>query len=245
MITLDKKVAIVTGAANGIGRAIAEVFSEEGARVVLADVDGVQGRSVAKSLPGAVFVQADVSVEAQVRAVVEAALALNGHIDVLCNSASFLGPSHASLEASAEEWRRCFAVTLLGAQYFISAVLPHMLLSKAGSIVNISAVQGVRGAKNSVAYTSMKHGLIGLTRSAACDYGSSKIRVNAICPGPIQTQPSGKPEDELDARQIGRTFLGRAGLPREVAYAALFLASDAASYITGAVVPVDGGWTAM
>ncbi len=245
MITLDKKIAIVTGAANGIGRAIAEVFHEAGARLVLADIDGGQGRSLAKSLPGAVFVQADVSVEAQVRAVVEAALLLNGHIDVLCNSASFPGPPHASLESSAEEWRRCFAVTLLGAQNFISAALPHMLVRKAGSIINISSVQGVRGAKNSVAYTSMKHGLIGLTRSTAYDYGLSKIRVNAICPGPIQTRPVAKPEDELDPKVAARTFLGRAGLPREVAYAALFLASDAASYITGAVVPVDGGWTAM
>src|SRR5581483_3281571 len=169
----------------------------------------------------------------------------NGRIDVLCNNAAYLGPGHAALEAADEEWERCYRVSLLGTQHFIAAVLPHMIAQKEGSIVNISSVQGLVGARDSAAYTSIKHGLIGLTRSVAYDYGPQNIRANAICPGAIHTRISPNPGDELYQRQIAKTFLGRVGAPREVAYAALFLASAASSYITGAALPVDGGWTAM
>jgi NAD(P)-dependent dehydrogenase (short-subunit alcohol dehydrogenase family) len=120
-------------------------------------------------------------------------------------------------------------------------MIPH----KAGSIINISSIQGIVGARQSSAYTSIKHAIIGLTRSTAYDFGPHNIRVNAICPGAIQVRYSPKPGDELLARQQSKTFLGRVGQPREVAYAALFLGSDESSYVTGAVIAVDGGWTAM
>jgi NAD(P)-dependent dehydrogenase (short-subunit alcohol dehydrogenase family) len=120
-----------------------------------------------------------------------------------------------------------------------------MLRQRSGSIINIASVQGLVGARNSVAYTSVKHGIVGFTRSVAYDYGPHNIRANAICPGAIHTRISPEPGDELYQRQISKTFLGRVGVPREVAMAALFLASDAASYVTGAAIPVDGGWTAM
>ncbi len=245
MIRLDGKVAIVTGAAHGIGRAIAEVFSEAGGVVVIADIDVEAGDAMARSTANTQFVRADVSLEDDVKRVVNCAAAIRGHIDVLCNNAAYLGASHPSLEATLEEWERCFRVSLLGAQLFTAAVLPYMLRQNAGSIINISSVQGMVAARNSAAYTSLKHGLIGLTRSVAYDYGDRNVRVNAICPGAIRTRISPQPGSELYARQIAKTFLGRAGQPREVAYAALFLASDAASYITGAVLPVDGGWTSM
>lgn len=245
MITLANKVAIVTGAAHGIGRAIAEVFTEAGAHVVIADVDADAGRAVAASLENAGFVPADVSVPADVKAVVSTAAGITGRIDVLCNNAAYLGPTHGAAEATDEEWERCFHVSLLGSQRFIAAVLPCMIRQRDGSIINIASVQGLVGARDSAAYTSIKHAIIGLTRSVAYDYGPHNVRVNAICPGAIQTRISPKPNDELYQRQVSKTFLGRVGMPREVAYAALFLASDAASYITGAVIPVDGGWTAM
>ncbi len=244
-ITLEGKVAIVTGAAHGIGRAIAEVFSEAGARVVLADVDAEAGCAAAAALRDARFVEADVSSAADVARVVETAAEIAGRIDVLCNNAAYLGPGHAAAEATDDEWDRCYRVGLLGAQRFLAAVLPYMLRQGAGSVINIASVQGLVGARDSAAYTSMKHGLIGLTRSAAYDYGPRGVRVNAICPGAIRTRISPQPGEELYQRQIGKTFLGRVGTPREVAYAALFLASDAASYVTGAAIPVDGGWTAM
>jgi NAD(P)-dependent dehydrogenase (short-subunit alcohol dehydrogenase family) len=228
MITLEGKVAIVTGGVNGIGRAIAETFERAGARVVVADIES--------EMP------VDVSDRAAVEALVAA---IDGRIDVLVNNAAYLGPAHAALDATDEEWERCFAVSLMGAQNFTRAVLPRMQQQRAGSIVNISSVQGICAARNSVAYTSVKHGLIGFTRSVAYDYGPDNIRANAICPGAIHTRISPEPGSELHQRQIAKTFLGRTGLPEEVAWAALFLASDAASYITGAVLPVDGGWSAM
>ena len=236
MITLEGKVAIVTGGANGIGRAIAEAFAEAGAQVVVADIE---------EATAARFVRADVSSPADVAAVVAVAAAINGRIDVICNNAAYFGAGHAALDATEEEWRRCFEVSLLGAQHFTRAVLPYMIGQRAGSIINISSVQGIAAARNSVAYTSVKHGLIGFTRSVAYDYGPYNIRANAICPGAIRTRISPPEGSELHQRQIGKTFLGRVGQPNEVAGAALFLASDAASYVTGAVLPVDGGWSAM
>jgi NAD(P)-dependent dehydrogenase (short-subunit alcohol dehydrogenase family) len=234
MITLAGKVAIVTGAANGIGHAIAAMFRDAGARVVGADIEAAPD-----------CVVADVSLEADVQRVVQLAAEINGRVDVLCNNAAYLGPGHAAADATSEEWQRSFAVTLLGAQNFIRLALPFMIRQKDGSVINIASVQGIVGARDSAAYTSMKHGLIGLTRSVAYDYGPHNIRANAICPGAITTRVSPRPGSELHQRQIAKTFLGRVGQPREVAYAALYLASDAASYVTGAVIPVDGGWTAM
>jgi NAD(P)-dependent dehydrogenase (short-subunit alcohol dehydrogenase family) len=236
MITLQGKVAIVTGGANGIGRAIAEAFTEAGAHVVIADIEEpAHGH----------FVRADVSSPEQVRAAVNAAAAINGRIDVLCNNAAHLGPAHAALDATDEEWARCIAVTLLGAQHCTREVLPYMIRQRAGSIINISSIQGIAAARDSAAYTSVKHGLIGFTRSVAYDYGPHNIRANAICPGAIRTRISPPEGSEVHQRQISKTFLGRTGLPNEVAAAAVFLASDAASYITGIALPVDGGWSAM
>src|SRR5437016_4526965 len=234
MIGLQGKVAIVTGGANGIGRAIAGIFTGAGAQVVVADIEEAPG-----------VVRADVASAEDAGKVVAVAAAINGRIDVLCNNAAYLGPAHAALDATDEEWERCVAVSLMGAQHFTRAVLPYMIAQRSGSIINISSVQGIAAARNSAAYTTVKHGLIGFTRSVAYDYGPHNIRVNAICPGAIRTRVSPPEGSELHQRQIGKTFLGRTGVPAEVAWAALFLASDAAAYITGVALPVDGGWSAM
>ncbi|MDB6125915.1 MAG: Short-chain dehydrogenase/reductase [Pedosphaera sp.] len=246
---LKDKVAIVTGGAHGIGRAISEIFAEEGAAVFIADLDANAGEALAAELRHkgheATLLRADVSAATDVTQVVERAAQKNGRIDVLCNNAAYIGQWHNSVEATEEEWQKCLSVTLLGTQYFTKEVLQYMVRQKQGSIINISSIQGMVGGRNSAAYTTVKSGLLGFTRSVDYDFGPDNIRVNAICPGAITTRISPQPGTELYQRQISKTFLGRVGKPREVAQAALFLASDESSYITGAVLPVDGGWTAM
>ena len=249
MARLQNKIAIVTGAAHGIGRAIAEVFAEHGAHVFIADLDAVEGTTAEREIISrsgkATFVACDVSNSAAVAETVKKASSLNGRIDVLCNNAAYLGSWHNAAEATADEWEKCLRVSLLGTQHFTAAVLPRMVQQKNGSIINISSVQGLVAGRNSVAYTTVKHGLIGFTRSVACDYGLNNIRCNAICPGAIRTRISPEPGSELHQRQVSKTFLGRVGETREVANAALFLASDESSYVTGSILAVDGGWTAM
>jgi NAD(P)-dependent dehydrogenase (short-subunit alcohol dehydrogenase family) len=247
---LQDRIAIVTGAAHGIGRAIAELFAAEGAWVLVADLDDSAGAATAAAIGAcggrAAFLHVDVSDDAQVRAAVEHAAEVgSGSIDVLCNNASYLGQWHDVVSAPRDEWDRCLRTGLLGTASFMREVLPLMVPRRSGSIVNVASIQGMVGARTSAAYTSMKHAVVGLTRSAAVDYAPHNIRVNALCPGPIATRISPQPGDELYHRQISKTPMGRVGQPREVAHAALFLASDEASYITGAVIPVDGGWTAI
>ncbi len=152
---------------------------------------------------------------------------------------------HDVVAATQQEWEKCLQTGLLGTAHFTRDVLKLMVQRRSGSIVNIASIQGLVGARTSAAYTSMKHAVVGLTRSVATDYAQYNIRVNAICPGAIATRISPPPGDEVYQRQIAKTPMGRVGQPREVAYAALFLASDESSFITGAVIPVDGGWTAV
>jgi NAD(P)-dependent dehydrogenase (short-subunit alcohol dehydrogenase family) len=247
---LTSKTTIVTGAAHGIGKAIAELFAEEGGAVLLADIDDAAGEATAAAIRQrggrADFLHTDVTDEKQVAAAVKYAAAMaGGRIDILCNNASYLTQWHDVISAPRDEWDKCFQSALLGSAHFLREVLPLMMQQKCGSVVNIASIQGMVGARSSAAYTSMKHALIGLTRSAAYDYAPYNIRVNAVCPGPITTRISPPPGSDLYKLQISKTPLGRIGQPREVAYAALFLASDEASYITGAVLPVDGGWTAI
>src|SRR5262245_46104566 len=247
---LSGKIAIVTGAAHGIGKANAEVLAAAGAWVLGAELDDQAGETTAAEIRErggqATFQHTDVADEKHVAATVRRAADINGgRIDVLCNNASHLAPWHDVVAAPREEWDRCYQTALVGSCNFLREVLPLMVARRAGSVVNVASIQGMIGARSSAAYTSIKHALVGLTRSAACDYAPHNIRVNAICPGAIQTRISPQPGTELYERQISKTPLGRIGQPREVACAALFLASDESSYVTGAVLPVDGGWTAI
>jgi NAD(P)-dependent dehydrogenase (short-subunit alcohol dehydrogenase family) len=249
MPRLIDKVTIVTGAAHGIGRAIAERFAEEGAWVLVADIDREAGEAVVSEIleKGGLsqFAHVDVTSLEQVERAVKAAASRAGRIDVLVNNAALLVDWFNAQEATVQQWDDGYAVTLKGAALFTRAVLPWMIPQRRGSIINVASIQGMRGARTSAVYTSMKHALIGLTRSTACDFGPHGIRVNAICPGPIQTRISPSPGSEMHQRQVTKTMLGRTGEPSEVAWAAVFLASDESSYVTGITLPVDGGWTAF
>ena len=238
----------MTGAANGIGKAISELFAEEGAWVLITDIDDKSGTAAVADIRQkggtAEFCHADVSSTDEVALAVEMAASKTGFIDILCNNAAYLSPDfHDILESTEEEWAKCIGIALMGTHYFTKATLPHMIRQKRGSIVNVVSIQALAGMMTSVAYTATKAALLGYTLSAAYDYGPQNIRVNSLCPGPIQTRISPKPDDAHYKWQCGNTVLGRVGQPREVAYAAVFLASDEASYVTGATLPVDGGWT--
>lgn len=246
---LKDKITIVTGATHGIGKAIAEAFAREGAWVLLAARDQEAGDANVKAIRAAggkcEYLFTDIGYPQQIKAAVDLAAKQNGRIDVLVNNAAYIANWHNIEEADDEEWDRVYRVNLRGSARFIEQVIPYMRKQKSGSIINVSSVQGLVAARSSPAYTSMKHGLIGLTRNVAYDYGLENIRCNALCPGAIRVRYSPPAGSELHARQISKTFLGRVGEPQECAGPAVFLASDESSYVTGAVLAVDGGWTSM
>lgn len=248
MNRVANKVAIVTGGANGIGKAISELLAEEGASVFVCDIEDQPGQKTVQAIRDkggkAEYIHVDVTEQSNVAQAVAAAASQTGGIDILCNNAAYLGKVHAILESTDEEWDKCINVALMGTHHFTKAVLPYMIRQKTGSIVNVVSIQALVGMMTSVAYTATKAALLGYTLSAAYDYGAHNIRVNSLCPGPIRTRISPPPDSPHYKWQCENTMLGRTGEPEEIASAALFLASDEASYITGITLPVDGGWTA-
>ena len=251
MNELTDKVAIVTGGSSGIGRAAAELFAEEGAVVVIADLCDDAGRAVADGLASrghtATYVHADVSREHDVQAMVTLALSQYGRLDVLFNNAGILGDQAPTADATAENWDHVIAVNLrsvfLGVKYGIDA----MLRGRGGSIINTASVAGLVGFGGFPAYCASKGGVVQLTRAAALEYATQGVRVNCLCPGIIDTPMAasfthGNPEAVAALAQTEP--LGRLGRPQEVAELALFLASDRSSFVTGAAIPVDGGFVA-
>lgn len=238
---LEGKVAIVTGGASGIGRAIAALFCAEGARVAIGDIDREHGQQTAAEITSSGsdcrFIACDVSSAADAERLVGQTLAMHKRLDILVNNAADLGQYGSVADCRLEDWNRSIAVGLTGTFLCAKFAAPHM--PAGASIVNIASVGGVLPFVEHAAYVAVKGAVIQLTRSMALDFGARGIRVNAIAPGAIDTRPV---RDDLHRLQIARSVLARKGRPEEVAQAALFLCSDEAAFITGVCLPVDGGW---
>ena len=251
MDELKNKVAIVTGGSSGIGRAAVELFAEEGAPVVIADVVDDAGHALADCLAkqgkSAVYVHADISNEAHVQAMVMLALSQYGRLDVLFNNAGIEGDQAATSDATLENWDRVIAINLTGVFLGMKYGIEAMLRNGGGSIINNASVAGLVGFPGVPAYCASKGGVVQLTRAAALEYATQGVRINCLCPGVIETPmverfTHGSPEAQVQMTEMEP--VGRLGRAKEVAELALFLASNRSSFITGAVIPVDGGFVA-
>lgn len=252
---LDGMVAAVTGGASGIGEATVRRFIAEGAQVAFADRDAPRGRRVAAEIAAgggkALFVEADVGHESACLAFIEQTLERFGRLNVLVNNAG-IRMYQTVVEATAESWDEILSVNLKSYAYCAKGAIPAMRQAGSGSIVNVASVRSIVAGGNNIQYDTAKHAVAGLTRGLAMDHGAEGIRVNAVCPGPIFTpfharrlQTAGKTVAQYNEDAAGRTMLKRPGTAEEVAACILFLASSDASYITGSLLFVDGGMTAM
>jgi NAD(P)-dependent dehydrogenase (short-subunit alcohol dehydrogenase family) len=243
------KTAIVTGAGSGIGRGIATLFAREGANVVLADRNAEVGEKTTSEIEAdggnAIFLQGDVTNPDYHRHLVTLAKWTFGHLDIAINNAGISLPPTPVADISVETWDRIVSVDLSGVFYAVRAQIPAMLEAGGGTIVNIASAAGLVAMPGIGAYVAAKHGVVGLTKSVAVEYGQQGIRANAIAPGFIDTPLSRHFPPEQRARLAAYAPMNRLGSVDEVAMLALFLAGAASSFVTGAAIPIDGGTVAL
>lgn len=246
----DGRVALVTGGSSGIGLETAKLYAEEGAKVVIADIDDERGEKAAAEIGEmggeAQFVRTDVSQADECKALIQAAVERFGRLDYACNNAGVGGEQNPTGSYSVEDWDQVIAINLSGVFYCMKHEIEAMLEAGGGSIVNMSSILGQVGFANSPAYVSAKHGLSGLTKTAALEYAQHGIRVNSVGPAFIRTPLLSALEENPEVMQhiVSLHPMNRLGTPREVAELVIWLSSDKASFVTGSYYPVDGGYLA-
>lgn len=250
MAQMDGRVALVTGAGSGIGRATALAFAAEGAAVVVADLNDEGGESAAATIRGdggrAVFVHTDVTDAESVGDMVDRALSTFGRLDHAFNNAGIEGTPAPLAECPTDNWDHTIAVNLTGVFFCLRAEIPAMLASGGGSIVNCASIAGLNGFPALGSYVASKHGVNGLTKTAALELAPAGIRVNSVCPGAIDTEMVSRvaeEQPEMIEQTIAAHPLGRLGRPEEIASTVLWLCSDAAGFVTGQNIAADGGYT--
>lgn len=250
MSLLQNKVAVVSGAGSGIGRAIAEAYAREGAKVIVADINENHGKETVDHISGkggeAFFVKADSSSAEENKKLVEAVVAKYGRLDIACNNAGMGGPAAPTGEYDPDAWDKVIALNLNGVFYACRYQIEQMLKNGGGSIVNIASIHGTVAAPNSPAYTASKHGVVGLTKNIGAEYGTQNIRCNAVGPGYIET-PLLTDHLNKDMMQAvaDKSTMKRLGKPDEIAELVVFLSSDKSSFTTGSYIIADGGYTAI
>ncbi len=244
----ENKVVIITGAASGIGRATAIAFALEGAKVVVSDMKEEEGIKTVKLIEekkgSATFIKCDVSSDDEVKNLIAKTVEKFGGLDFAFNNAGIEGVVSPTTDCSFENWNRTIDINLKGVWLCMKYQIPAMIKNGNGSIVNCSSIAGLVGFEGSPAYVASKHGVIGLTQTAALENAKKKIRINAVCPGPIETSMLERLGKETIQALATQTPMGRLGVPHEIADAVIWLCSEKSSYITGQSITIDGGWVA-
>lgn len=253
MKDFTKKTAIVTGAGGGIGRATAMMLASQGAQVVVSDVQENQGNETVEQIKNeggrCIFIKTDVSNSQDVQEMIRQTVNTFGGLNYLVNNAGVGGPNALAADHTEDNWNRIISINLTGAWLCMKYAIPQMLNQGGGVIVNVASVTGLTGLSHVSAYTAAKHGVIGLTKSAALEYAPQGIRVVAVCPGFVRTsmmdqaaEKSGVSQNDFYNALSGFAAMQRVAIPEEIAQGIVWLCSDAASFITGSSLTIDGGW---